>query len=108
MLRVSAPPDTAALAARVLDLSSGRWRAEILFVLTDGPRRFNELLRALDGVSGTVLARVLRALEQDGLVSRCDGYAITPLGDNLVSLLTDVADWGAVHLDEVAVARRSW
>jgi DNA-binding HxlR family transcriptional regulator len=54
-----------------------------------------------------VLARVLRALERDGLVSRWDGYAITPLGESLVELLGDVADWGAVHLDEMAAARRS-
>jgi DNA-binding HxlR family transcriptional regulator len=108
LLSVSAPSDTAGFAARVLDMASGRWRAEILFLLAEAPRRFNELLRALDGVSGTVLARVLRALEQDGLIARCDGYAITPLGESLVELLSDVADWGSAHLDEVAAARRSW
>jgi DNA-binding HxlR family transcriptional regulator len=108
LVPISSPPETARLAGRVLELVSGRWRSEILVLLADEPRRFNELLRALDGVSGTVLARVLRALEQDGLLTRDDGYAITPLGESLVELLVDIAAWGSVNLDAVVDAPRSW
>jgi DNA-binding HxlR family transcriptional regulator len=108
LVPISASPDMAARAGRVLDLVAGRWRTEILFLLADEPRRFNELLRALDGVSGTVLARVLRALEHDGLLTRDDGYAITPLGESLVELLTEIADWGSLTLGELAEAPRSW
>ena len=101
-------PSSAASATRVLDLASGRWRVEVLFVLAEGPRRFNELLRALEGLSGTVLARVLRALEHEGLVARNDGYAITPLGESLVELLNDIAEWGRTNLEGVAATRHSW
>jgi DNA-binding HxlR family transcriptional regulator len=100
LVQISAPPEsepfeTATLAAGVVDLVAGRWRVEILFLLDERRMRFNELLRALDTVSGTVLARVLRALEQDGLIERSDGYAITPLGETLVEALADLAAWGA-------------
>jgi DNA-binding HxlR family transcriptional regulator len=108
LVPISASPDLAGRAGRVLELIAGRWRTEILFLLADEPRRFNELLRALDGVSGTVLARVLRSLEHDGLVARDDGYAITPLGESLVELLADIAGWGSLNLGDLAEAPRSW
>jgi len=100
LVQISAPPhsepsETATFAAGVVDLVAGRWRVEILFLLDERPLRFNELLRALDTVSGTVLARVLRALEQEDLIARADGYAITPLGESLVEALADLAAWGA-------------
>jgi DNA-binding HxlR family transcriptional regulator len=72
----------------VLDIFTGKWSALVLGALLDGPRRFNELRRTLDGITQKMLSQTLRSLERDGLVSRTVyptipprvDYALTGLG----------------------------
>ena len=55
---------------RVLKLIGGKWKMQILCSLhNNGPTRYNQLKRTLDGVSNTVLAGALRELE--GLARYC-------------------------------------
>ena len=49
---------------------SSKWSVAILAELAGGTRRFNELLRTIDGISRRMLAATLRRLEQDGLIER--------------------------------------
>ncbi|THV23542.1 winged helix-turn-helix transcriptional regulator [Glycomyces paridis] len=60
----------------VLDHVTGRWGTLILLVLHDGPMRFSEIRRAVEGVNEKALAQNLRQFERDGLVARLasDGY----------------------------------
>ena len=61
-------------------------------------------VRALDGVSNTVLAAALRELERDGLVSRTEflevpvrvEYAITPKAQEVIPILDALSQWSAV------------
>ena len=54
---------------RALKLIGGKWKMQILCALhNNGPTRYNQLKRSLDGVSNTVLASALRELEKDVLV----------------------------------------
>ena len=56
---------------RAMALIGGKWKMQILCSLyNNGPTRYNQLKKALDGVSNTVLANALRELEGDGLVHR--------------------------------------
>src|ERR1035437_3928514 len=43
----------------------------------DGPRRFTDLLRTIDGVSQRMLTVTLRGLERDGIVTR-KVYPVVP------------------------------
>ena len=52
-----------------LDIVGGKWKPLILWLLRRGPRRFNDLLKAMP-VTHKVLAQQLRQLERDGLVAR--------------------------------------
>lgn len=48
----------------------GKWKLEILWILSQRTHRFNELLRAIPGVTQHMLTVQLRELERDGLVVR--------------------------------------
>jgi DNA-binding HxlR family transcriptional regulator len=50
----------------------GKWKPMILLQLKDGPRRFNELRRALPHVTQRMMTLQLRALERDGIITRHD------------------------------------
>ena len=53
---------------RAMALIGGKWKMQILCSLyNNGPTRYNQLKKTLDGVSNTVLANALRELEGDGL-----------------------------------------
>jgi DNA-binding HxlR family transcriptional regulator len=82
-----------------LEHVTGRWGSLTVGALRDGPCRFNELRRKVDGVSEKMLSQTLHALERDGIVNREAqptnpprvDYELTPLGvevaDRLVSLI---------------------
>jgi len=85
---------------------SSKWSVVILAELADGTRRFNELLRSIDGISRRMLAATLRRLEADGLVERrvyADvpvrvEYDLSPAGEELFAALTPLAGWGVRRL----------
>ena len=72
-----------------------------LRALLEGPRRYSDLRRKLQGVSERMLAQTLRELEGDGLISRRSWpevpprveYSLTPLGAEAAEKLRGVAEW---------------
>jgi len=55
---------------RALGVLSGRWKAVLLDVLSDGPQRTCDLEKRIAGITQKVLIEQLRALEEHGMVSR--------------------------------------
>ncbi|HJC00907.1 MAG TPA: helix-turn-helix transcriptional regulator [Candidatus Flavonifractor merdavium] len=87
---------------RALGLIGGKWKMQILCSLyNNGPTRYNQLKKTLDGVSNTVLANALRELEEDRLVTRQEylevpvrvEYAITEPCKRLIPILDQLGDW---------------
>ncbi len=56
--------------SRVLARVGDKWSVLIVMLLADGPRRFNEMKRMVEGISQRMLTLTLRGLERDGLVTR--------------------------------------
>src|ERR1035437_6447273 len=54
----------------VLDLVADKWSLYVVSYLGDGPRRFTELKRGIDGISQRMLTVTLRGLERDGIIER--------------------------------------
>jgi DNA-binding HxlR family transcriptional regulator len=90
------------LAVReVLDRVGDKWSVLLVVLLTDGPRRFNDLRRSIEGISQRMLTHTLKALERDGLVTRTVyptippkvEYALTDLGYTLLGPITALAEW---------------
>lgn len=89
-----------------LNVVSGKWKLAILCTLLKGPRRFNEIERLLNGLSPRMLARELRELEVNAVVSRTSlepsagavrSYQLTESGKKLESLIVNMAEWGVQH-----------
>ncbi len=59
------------------DIIGGKWTAILVHDLSEGPRRFSDLERALPGISPRTLSERLRALEEEGVVSR-QSFAESP------------------------------
>jgi len=84
----------------------GKWKPLIIDVLKTGNLRSGALLRKIPQASRKVLTAQLRALEREKIVSRVVlgqkservEYSLTPYGRTLVPVLTEMARWGAIHL----------
>ncbi|KAB8160197.1 transcriptional regulator [Streptomyces sp. 3MP-14] len=100
----------------VLALIGDKWSAQVLVVLGEGPRRFTELERAIEGVSRRMLTLSLRNLERNGLVTRTvhpDApprveYATTPLIDEIREPLEALAAWADRNRPAIAAARHAY
>ena len=53
-----------------LQLIGDKWKVLIIRDLMSGTKRFNELMRSVTGITQKVLTSHLRAMEQDGLLTR--------------------------------------
>lgn len=97
----------------VLDGIGDKWTILILTGLKPGSQRFSELKRAIPDISQRMLTQTLRKLERDGYADRAVtpsipprvDYALTPLGQSLVSNLEPLAAWALDARDAVAHAR---
>ncbi len=91
----------------------GKWKASILFHLSEGQCRFNELRRRIPAVTQRMLTQQLRDLERDGLVIREQfneipprvEYSLSPIGVSLGPIFEAIAAWGERHSDAIEAAR---
>jgi DNA-binding HxlR family transcriptional regulator len=97
----------------VLNRVGDKWSVLAIILLSDGPKRFNELRRAIDGISQRMLTLTLRGLERDGLITRTlyasvpprVDYELTRLGRTLLTPVHALAAWAAKHRVEIQDAR---
>jgi DNA-binding HxlR family transcriptional regulator len=100
----------------LLDRIGDRWTALAVNLLGQGPHRFSELARALDGISEKVLTQTLRGLERDGIVTRSVqasvpvrvDYALTDLGTGLADVVAALTCWAVEHMDDVLASREAY
>ncbi|WP_315831497.1 helix-turn-helix domain-containing protein [Bradyrhizobium prioriisuperbiae] len=100
----------------ILDRVGDKWAVLLLLLLMEGPRRFNELRRAVGGISQKMLSQTLKSLERDGLVRRraiatvpvTVEYSITPLGLTLAQAVDPLRQWAENNLKDVQAAQRRY
>lgn len=89
-----------------LELIGGKYKALILWHLSEGTLRFSQLQRAIPSATARVLTRQLREMENQHLILRRIyavvppkvEYSLTELGKSLIPILTVMRDWGAGFL----------
>lgn len=88
-----------------LDIISGKWKLQIIISLNAGNRRFTEIQRSIPKLTPKVLAKELKELEQNGLLTRVvtEDYPILIeyFPTDYTSTLSDVVEslqlWGENH-----------
>jgi DNA-binding HxlR family transcriptional regulator len=102
--------DTGCGLNATLRIISGKWKPLVLFFLRDGPKRYGELKRLIQGVSDKVLIQQLKDLEADRVLARTDykevpprvDYGLTPLGRSLADAIVPLCTWGTENAAEMA------
>lgn len=102
-----------ATAREVLNRVGDKWSVYVVASLNDGPLRFNELKRRIEGISQRMLTLTLKSLERDGLVTRTVfptvparvDYELTRLGRTLLEPVLALAKWSEKHSPEIQAAR---
>lgn len=87
----------------------GKWAIVVLYHLSTGTKRFNELERLIPEVTRTVLTRQLRQLEQDKLITRKVfaeipphvEYSLSTLGTKFQKVLNEIEIFGLDYISEL-------
>jgi DNA-binding HxlR family transcriptional regulator len=94
-----------------------KWTIYTVLLLGQHQRmRFNELRCNINGISQRMLTVPLRALEEDGIVSRTIypeipprvEYQLTALGESLLRQLLQLATWAEENVVEILKARKKY
>lgn len=91
-----------------LQLIGDKWKVLIIRDLLTGTKRFGELKKSLGSITQKVLTQNLRAMEEDGLVSRKVyaevppkvEYSLTDTGRSLMPVLDSMVVWGSVYKEK--------
>lgn len=89
--------------ADALERVGDRWSLLVVEALLEGPRRFGELERAVEGIAPNILSNRLKRLEEQGVVLAMPyqqrparyAYSLTESGRDLAGALRLLAQWGA-------------
>ena len=92
--------------AATLELIGGKYKALILWHLSENDLRFSQLREVITGATAKMLTQQLRELEAHALVHRevfpvvppKVVYSLTELGKSLMPILTAMRDWGSGYM----------
>lgn len=101
---------------QIINRIGDRWSLLVLYALEARTLRFQELRRAVDGISQKMLTQTLRGLERDGLLTRTVyasrpprvDYALTPLGQSLSERIAAIRIWAYSNIENIAGARAAF
>jgi DNA-binding HxlR family transcriptional regulator len=107
-------PEDCRAVSEVLSRVGDKWTVLVVSTLGDGPRRFNELRRALGSISQRMLTLTLRSLERDGLITRTVfptipprvDYELTRLGRSLLDPVSELGLWARRNRPAIQDARK--
>ena len=106
-------PEDCRAVSDVLARVGDKWTILVVAELGNGPKRFNELRRALGSISQRMLTLTLRGLERDGLATRTIyptipprvEYELTKLGRSLLEPVSGLGLWARRNRMAIADAR---
>ena len=93
-----------------LNILDGKWKLKILWQISKGAVRFNELQRRLGKITTKTLTQQLRELDDQKIVQRTvypDNppkveYTLTELGKSIYPVLKSLCDWGTNYQESIS------
>ncbi|MGN1031163.1 MAG: winged helix-turn-helix transcriptional regulator [Butyricicoccaceae bacterium] len=84
----------------------GKWTLLILFYLSYGPIRFNQLLKMMPDMTHATLSKQLKQLEANGLIIRTEypqvppkvEYSLSDIGKEFFPVLDSIRTWGVQYI----------
>ena len=106
-MSIASEPSLCPRYHRAVELVGKRWTGAVVRTLMGGPRRFNELLTSIPGISDRLLTERLRELESEKVVRREVRpeapvrvvYELTARGRDLGPALDEIARWAERWID---------
>ena len=94
-----------------LELIGGKYKALILWHLSEQTLRYSELKKLLPNATAKMLTQQLRELEAHNLIHRevfavvppKVEYSLTELGRSLMPILVSMRDWGSSYLRKKSI-----
>ena len=91
-----------------IDLIGGKWKALILWELSEKTLRFNELIRLFPNATRKMLTQQLKEMERNGLILRQEynqippkvEYSLTAFGRSFMPVLFSMNQWGKDYMEE--------
>ncbi len=96
-------------------LLSGKWSIYLMYLLKEGPIRFNELQRRMpENMTHTTLSRQLKQLEDSGLIERKVyseippkvEYELSDVGMKFNRVLDELEVWGTEYIEYLSRSER--
>jgi DNA-binding HxlR family transcriptional regulator len=106
-------PEECPAVREVLNRVGDKWSVQVVGMLGDGKKRFNELRHGIEGISQRMLTLTLKGLQRDGLITRTVfptipprvEYDLTKLGRSLLEPITGLAKWAGSNRVKIQDAR---
>lgn len=101
--------DTVRPVRDALDIISGKWKLPIIISVSVGNERFTDIQNSIPGITPKVLAKELKELEQNKLISRTItadypvkiSYTTDPYADTLTPIIYALKEWGENHREKI-------
>jgi DNA-binding HxlR family transcriptional regulator len=109
-------PEERRAFAEILSRIGDKWTVLVVGVLAQGPMRYRQIFKRVDGISQRMLTLTLKGLERDGLVTRTVyptnpprvDYELTKRGKTLVVPLHLLWTWAQANHTAIEGARRDF
>ena len=95
-----------------MDVVGGKYKAQIVYELMSGTKRYNEIQKAIPQASPRMLSKQLKELEEDDVINRVlypvvppkTEYSLTELGTTLVPIVDALCKWGEYYFELAEVS----
>ncbi len=97
-----------------MDVIGGKYKAQIVYELMQGTKRYSEIQKALPQATPRMLSKQLKELEEDGVINRVlypvvppkTEYSLTEMGQTLVPIVDALCKWGDSYLSLLSKGHR--
>ncbi|MBP5467863.1 MAG: helix-turn-helix transcriptional regulator [Candidatus Riflebacteria bacterium] len=94
-----------------MDVVGGKYKAQIVYELISGKKRYNEIQKTLPQATPRMLSKQLKELEEDGVINRIlypvvppkTEYSLTELGETLVPIVEALCKWGEYYFNKAGI-----